>query len=227
MPVASDTNSSTGKRGTLNKTAVLRAAVLLADETGVASLSMRKLAEKLGVEAMSLYYHVANKDEILDGMVDSIFTEVELPAREEDWKTAMRKRAFSVREVLLRHRWAVSLMESRPNPGPATLQHHESVIRCLREGGFSIAMAAHAFSTLDSYIYGFVMQEQSLPFQTPEELEVVAEAILKQMPRDEFPYFTEMILEYNLKLDYSYANEFEIGLDLILDGLERMAQVTQ
>lgn len=225
-PVAAGGNPDNGTRGQLNKDRVVRAAVSLADEGSVASLTMRKLAEKLGVEAMSLYYHVANKSEILDAMIDSIFSEIELPSGKDGWKEAMRKRALSARQVLLRHRWALGLMDSRPDPGPATLRHHESVLRCLREAGFSIALAAHAFSIMDSYIYGFVMQEQNLPFQTPEELEKVAEVILEQMPSSEFPYMTEMIAGHALKPGYSYANEFEIGLDLILGGLERMANAS-
>lgn len=211
-----------GTRGSLSKEAVVRTAISLADEKGVASLTMRNLAEKLGVEAMSLYYHVANKNEILDGMFDAVFGEIAFQCDGGLWKQAMRERAQSLRKVLLQHRWAIGLMESRPSPGEVTLSHHESVIKCLRTSGFSIANAAHAFSALDSYIYGFVMQEASLPFETSEELEDVADNLLEQMPVAEFPYFVEMIAEYNLKPGYSYSNEFEIGLDLILDGLERI-----
>src|SRR5688572_613925 len=134
---------------------------------------MRKLAEALGVEAMSLYHHVANKDRILDGMVDLVFGEIELP-KSAGWKTAMRKRAFSAREALMRHRWALGLLESRKNPGPALLRHHDSVIGTLRRAGFSIAMAAHAFSVLDSYVYGFALQEANLPFTNTEELNELA-----------------------------------------------------
>src|SRR5262245_10718918 len=151
--MADKTDPSAGHRAPLSKERVLRAAVRMADEGGVASLTMRKLAEDLGVEAMSLYHHVANKNEILDGMVDLVCSEIDLPARGADWKTAMRQRAISARAVLLRHPWAVGLMESRAHPGPATMQHHDAVIGSLRGAGFSIAMAAHAFSVLDSYIY--------------------------------------------------------------------------
>jgi AcrR family transcriptional regulator len=200
----------------------LNTAIQLADEGGVASLTMRKLAEELGVEAMSLYHHFANKDAILDGMVDFIFTEIELPAKEANWKTAMRRRAVSAREVLSRHPWAIGLLESRRNPGPALLRHHDAVIGNLRLGGFSIGMAAHAFSVLDSYIYGFALQELNLPFETSAELEEMAEDILRELPVDQFPHFTEMIVEHALKPGYSYANEFEFGLDLILEGLERI-----
>jgi AcrR family transcriptional regulator len=205
----------------LNKDRVLRAALGLADKNGIESLTMRRLGEKLGVEAMSLYNHVANKDEILDGMVDAVFSEIDMPASETGWRTAMRRRATSAREALTRHSWAIGLMESRSNPGPATLRHHDWVIGSLRRAGFSIAMAAHAFSVLDGYIYGFTLQELSLPFRTSEELEEVAESIFSQLPADEYPYFTEMAMEHALKPGYDYGDEFEFGLDLILDGLER------
>jgi AcrR family transcriptional regulator len=213
--------SGRGSRVPLSKERVLRAAVLLADEQGVAALTMRKLAETLGVEAMSLYYYVADKDEILDGMVDLVFGEIDLPPREADWKAAMRQRAISARDALTRHPWAIGVMESRANPGPATLRHHDAVIGNLRQAGFSIALAAHAFSVIDSYVYGFALQALNLPFQTFEELEQLAEAMLRQMPADQYPNLTEMIVDHALQPGYSYANEFEYGLDLILDGLER------
>jgi AcrR family transcriptional regulator len=214
-------------RTRLSRERVLGAAVAFADERGIESLSMRKLGEALGVEAMSLYNHVANKDELLDAMVDIVFGEVGLPDREVDWKTAMRRRAVSARHVLARHRWAIGLMESRTSPGPATLRHHDAVIGCLRGAGFSVALAAHAFSLLDSYIYGFALQEASLPFDTAEQTAEVAEMILPSMQPDEYPHLTELAVEHVLQPGYSYGNEFEFGLDLILDGLElatRMAR---
>ena len=122
-----------------------------------------------------------------------------------------------------RHPWAIGLMDSRSTPGPATLRHHDAVLGILRNAGFSIEMAAHAFSVLDSYIYGFALQETSLPFETSEELEAVAETIFEQFPADEYPYLTEMAVEHALQPGYAYANEFEFGLDLILDGLDRAA----
>ena len=214
-------------RQPLTKSVVIGVAVELADETGIAGLTMRKLADHLGVEAMSLYHHVANKDAILDGMVDAIFAEIEIPVGSGDWKQAMRHRAFSARDVMLRHRWAIGLVESRVNPGPMTLKHHDAVIGCLRASGFSIALAAHAFSLLDSYVYGFVLQELNLPFSNSEELEVVAEGIMEAMPVEQFPHFTEMIVGHALKPGYSYANEFVFGLDLILDGLDRALADTE
>jgi len=205
----------------LSRERVLRSAVAFADQGGIASLSMRKLGDALGVEAMSLYNHVANKNELLDGMVDLVFSEIDLPSGGADWKTAMRQRAVSARQALSRHRWAIGLMESRASPGPATLRHHDAVIGSLRHAGFSIEMAAHAYSALDSYIYGFALQEASLPFDTAEETAEVAEMIFRQLLPDEYPYLTELTVEHVLQPGYDYGNEYEFGLDLILDGLER------
>jgi AcrR family transcriptional regulator len=205
----------------LTRERVLRAAVAFADDHGIASLSMRKLGEALGVEAMSLYNHIANKEELLDGMVDLVFAEVELPEPGSPWKAAMRARAVSARQAMNRHRWAISLMESRTSPGPATLRHHDAVIGSLRAAGFSIVMAAHAFSVIDSHLYGFVLQEVTLPFDTVEEIPDIAQMMLERMPRDLYPHLTELTVEHILRPGYDYGEEFEFGLDLILDGLER------
>src|SRR5687767_12016392 len=175
------TKPTTPTRVPLSRDRVLRAAVAFADEHGIASVSMRKLGEALGVEAMSLYNHVANKDQLLDGMVDIVFSEVGLPSGDVDWKTALRQRAVSARQVLSHHRWAIGLMESRTSPGPATLRHHDAVIGCLRGAGFSVAMAAHAFSLLDSYVYGFALQEATLPFDTAEQTAELAVMILSSL----------------------------------------------
>ena len=211
-------------RTRLSRDRVLAAAVAFADERGIESLTMRKLGEALGVEAMSLYNHVANKDELLDGMVDIVFSEVGLPPGDVDWKTAMRRRAVSARQALSHHRWAIGLMESRTSPGPATLRHHDAVIGCLRGAGFSVPMAAHAFSLLDSYVYGFALQEATLPFDTAEQTAEVAEMILSGLQPDQYPHLTELAVEHVLKPGYEYGNEFEFGLDLILDGLELAAR---
>jgi len=207
-------------RTRLNRDRVLRAAIALADADGIESLTMRKLGEDLGVEAMSLYHHVANKEDLLNDMIDAVFAEIELPSG-TDWKTAMRKRGISARDVLSRHPWATGLMESRSTPGPATLRHHDTVLGTLREAGFSIELAGHAFSALDSYTYGFAMQETSLPFDTPEQTAELAQTILAQFPAGEYPHLTELTVEHVLKPGYDYGNEFAFGLDLILDGLER------
>jgi AcrR family transcriptional regulator len=221
MQMAPPTKPAVEPRVPLSRQQVLRAAVVLADASGLQSLTMRKLGEAVGVEAMSLYNHVASKGDLLDGMVDLVFSEIYLPSAGIDWKTAMRQRAISARHVLSRHPWAIGLMDSRTSPGPATLRHHDAVLGSLRQGGFSIEMAAHAFSALDSYIYGFALQEASLPFGTAEETAEVAQTILQQLPADEYPYLTELTIEHVLQPGYDYGDEFEFGLDLVLDGLER------
>lgn len=204
----------------LSKERVIKAAISLADQSGLAALSMRKLAQQLHVEAMSLYHHVANKEELLDGMVDFIFGQI-VVSDTEDWKTAMRQRAASSRAVLLQHPWATSLLDSRTNPGAATLQHHNSILGILRSAGFSVALAAHAFSLIDSYIYGFVIQEQQLPFRNQEELEHMAAAMLEHDAMDAYPHLKELITTHALQPDYAYSAEFAFGLELILEGLEQ------
>jgi AcrR family transcriptional regulator len=206
----------------LSRERVLYAALALADERGMESLTMRALGEELGVEAMSLYYHVANKDELVDGMVDLVYGEIELPPADADWKTAIREVATSAHDALSRHRWAIILMETRTRPGPANLRHHDSVIRTFREAGFSIKHAIHAFSVLDSYVSGFALQELTMPFDTSEELAEAAQSILAQFPADEYPHLAETISEHVTKPGYDYADEFEVGLDLVLDGIERL-----
>lgn len=219
--MARSARPATEVRTPLTREKVLRAAVAFADRSGIGSLSMRKLGEVLGVEAMSLYNHVANKDELLDGMVDLVFSEIDLPSRGTDWKTAMRQRAISARQVLARHRWAIGLMESRSSPGPATLRHHDAVLGSLREAGFSVEMAAHAFSLLDSYTYGFALQEASLPFDTGPSTAELAEMIMAQFAAGEYPHLTELTVTHVLKPGYDYGSEYEFGLGLILDGLDK------
>ncbi|MGW5482766.1 TetR/AcrR family transcriptional regulator [Streptomyces sp. NPDC004008] len=210
-------------RETLTRQRVLHAAVELADTGGLETLSMRRLGEALGVEAMSLYNHVTNKEDLLDGMVDLVFGEVELPTPGDDWRQAMRQRAVSMRLVLSRHRWAIGLMESRSTPGPATLRHHDAVLGCLRQGGFSLALTAHAVSVLDSYIYGFALQEKALPFDTPEETAELAESIMSGFGDGEYPYLAEIATAHVMRPGYAYSDEFAFGLDLILDGLQQAA----
>jgi AcrR family transcriptional regulator len=200
---------------------LMRAAVDLADKGGIESLSMRKLSQELGGAPMSLYNHVSNKEDLLDGMIDAVFAEIELPIGEQGWKTAMRRRAVSVRAALTQHPWAIALMQSRRTPGPATLRHHDAVLGCLRDAGFSLPLAAHAFAALDSYIYGFAMQERSLAFGTPEETSELARAFLLQFPTKEYPRLAELTLEHVLQPGYDYGDEYEFGLDLLLDGIER------
>jgi AcrR family transcriptional regulator len=217
------TDTTTARRRTpLTRERVLQTAVRRADEGGIASLSMRKLGQELGVEAMALYHHFANKDDLVDGMVDLVFGEIELPPSSRDWRTAMRQRAIGVRNALLRHRWAVGLMESRRRPGPANLRHHDAVIGSLRAGGFDIGMAAHAYSVLDSYIYGFALTKMNLPFETSDDVADVAQSMLEPFPPDEYPHMLEILTDHVMKPGYDYGEEFEYGLDLILGGLERV-----
>jgi AcrR family transcriptional regulator len=222
--MATQAKRAAKRRGPLTRERVLRAAISLADRDGIESLSMRKLGQKLGVEAMSLYNHVRNKVDLLDGMVDVVFSEIELPATGVDWRTAMRLRAVSARQALLRHPWAIGLMESRAAPGPATLRHHDAVLGSLRRAGFSIDMAAHAYSIVDGYIYGFTLTESTLPFGNSEGMTGVAEVagnIMEGFRSGEYPHLAEMAVDRATKPGYNYGDEFEYGLDLILDGIVR------
>jgi AcrR family transcriptional regulator len=214
-------DASAAPRLPLSRERVLRAAVALADASGLESLTMRRLGEGLGVEAMSLYKHVANKSDLLDGMTDAVFGEIELPEIGSEWRTAMRDRAISARAALNRHPWATALVSSRTSPGAATLRHHDTVIGTLRAGGFSIELAAHAFSAIDSYVYGFALQEATLPFDTVEEAADVAQETFARMAAEQYPHLTEFTVQHVLRPGYDYGAEFEYGLDLILDGLER------
>ncbi len=210
----------------LGRERVLRAAIAQADDGGLDALSMRKLADALEFAPMALYRHVANKDDLIDAMVDVVFSEVELPAPGPDWRTAMRRRAISLRDALLRHRWAIGLMESRANPGAASLRHHDAMIGSLRAGGFDMAMAAHAYSLLDSYIYGFALTKMNLPFDSGAEVAEVAETMLEPFPMDAYPNLVAFISEHAMQPGYDYGDEFEYGLDVILEGLERALGAT-
>jgi AcrR family transcriptional regulator len=213
-------NAAARRRTPLTRERVMQTAVHRADEGGIESLSMRKLGQELGVEAMALYHHFTSKDDLVDSMVDLVFSEIDLPPSGGDWRTAMRQRAIAVRDALLRHRWAIGLMESRPRPGPANLRHHDAVIGSLRAGGFDIAMAAHAYSLLDSYIYGFALTKMNLPFETSADVADVARSMLEPYPPDEYPHMIEILTDHVMKPGYDYGDEFEYGLDLIINGLD-------
>lgn len=202
---------------TLNATLVVEAATRVADRGGLTAVSMRNVGKELGVEAMSLYHHIAGKEVLLDALTDWIFTEIEPPQPDDDWRTAIGKRCRSARAVLSQHSWALGLIESRRTPGPATLRAHDAVIGRLRAAGFSVALAARAFSVIDAYVYGFVLTEVNLPFDNPDD----ADAIVADMavPQDEYPHLAEMAVELVSGHDYTYGNEFDYGLALILDGL--------
>lgn len=208
-------------RKPLSRKRVLRAAMAHADKLGLSELSMRKLAEVLGVAPMALYRHIANKDDLIDAMIDVVFTEIELPAPDAEWRAAMRQRAISVRDALERHRWAIGLMESRLHPGPANLRHHDAVLGNLRAAGFSVELTAHAYSVLDSYIYGFALTKMNLPFENGRgNVPDIAEGMLEPFPANTYPNLVEFITDHAMKPGYEYGEEFEYGLDLILDGLE-------
>lgn len=208
------------KRAPLSRERVLRAAIAVADTGGITALTIRSLADELGVKPMSLYHHVPNKEAIIDGVIDVVFSEIDLPPAGEGWRPALRRRAYSARAVLRRHPWATPLMESRSHPGSATLRHHDAVIGTLRRGGFSIALAAHAYSLMDSYIYGFALEEAALPFEPQNAGEAVPDFIA-QFAMQDYPYLTEMGVEHIMRPGYNYSDEFDFGLELILDGLER------
>jgi AcrR family transcriptional regulator len=214
-------DATTTGRPRLSRDKVLRAALAVADDGGLASLTIRSLAERLGVKPMSVYYHVANKEDILDGLVDIVFGEIALPVADQDWRSEMHRRSTSVRIVLGRHRWAIGLMESRRSPGPATLRHHDAVLGTLRAAGFSHAMTAHAYALIDSYVYGFALQEASLPFEGPEGVGEVAGPIMELMAGGAYPHMVEMTSSYYLQPGYDFADEFEFGLGIVLDGIER------
>ncbi len=200
---------------------MLRGAVAVADTGGIGSLTIRSLANELGVKPMSVYHHVANKDEILDGIVDIVFTEIDLPSVGGDWRSEMSRRAHSARRVLRLHPWAIPLLESRTSPGPATLAHHDAVLGTLRSAGFSAEMTAHAYALLDAFIYGFALQEAALPFDGAESIGEVAEPIMKPMAADEFPHLVEMVTSYYLRPGYDFGDEFEFGLNVILDAIAK------
>jgi AcrR family transcriptional regulator len=215
--------AAVGRPARLSRELVLDAAIGLADAGGIASLTIRSLAEELGAKPMSVYHHVANKDEILDGIIDLVFAEIELPP-DGDWRSRITARARSARSVLRKHRWAIGLMESRSSPGPATLQHHDAVIGAFRAGGFSVEQTAHAYALLDSFVYGFALQEASLPFEGPDPTEVTS-AIMETFGEDDLPHLTELATEFVLQPGYDFGNEFDFGLELILDALARSLDV--
>jgi AcrR family transcriptional regulator len=207
----------------LSRDRVFRAAIAVADRGGIASLTIRSLAQELGVKPMSVYHHVANKDEIIDGIVDQVFSEFDLPTPGGDWRTEMRRRALSARSVLRVHPWAIPLLQSRTSPGEGTLRHLNAVIGTLRAGGFSVELTAHAYALLDSYIYGFALSEASLPINGPESVADVAESMMmmEKFSTGDYPYLVEFSTEHILSPGYDFGLEFEPGLDLVLDGLAR------
>lgn len=211
------------ERVPLSRDRVLRGAMAVADAGGIGALTIRTLAQSLGVKPMSVYYYVANKDEILDGIVDLVFAEIDLPVAGGAWRVEMARRANSARQVLRRHPWATALLQSRTNPGPATLRHHNAVIGSLREGGFSVEQTAHAFALIDSYVYGFALSEYALPINGPETVAEVAGSMIENFPADEYPYLLDFTMQHVMQPGYDFGKEFEYGLNLILEALASSA----
>lgn len=207
-------------RQPLTRERVFRAAVTMADEQGIVSLTMRALGETLGVKAMSLYNHVTNKDDILDGIVDQVVSEIQVPVATDPWRTAMLERAISAHEVLLAHPWACALLMSRVNVGPAMLRYVDATIGCLHKAGFSLAMADHAWNALDSYIYGFTLQKLNFPFEA-DEYSKIAASFLPSLSAEQYPAM-RALTEHVASGAHNGLHELEFGLELILDGLERV-----
>jgi AcrR family transcriptional regulator len=220
MATRKDTSAET--RAPLNRERVLQAAIVLADSGGIDALSMRKLGQALGVEAMSLYNHVANKEDILNGILELVHAEMLLATGVPDWKTSLRASAISAHEVLFRHRWAASLrMSTVARVSPGQLRWMDAVLGCLREAGFSAELTHHAFHALESHIVGFTLWLVSMP-ALGDELRALAADFLKDFPVDDYPYFVEHAHYHLQPANPDEEGEFEFGLDLILDGLERM-----
>jgi AcrR family transcriptional regulator len=204
----------------LSRERILQVALQKADKEGIEALSMRKLAQELGVKAMSLYNHVANKDAMVDGMVDRVVGEIELPSRAVDWKTAMRQRAISAHTVLLRHPWATLALMSRINVGPAMLCYVDATLACLVEAGFSYPMADYAWNALDSHIYGFTLQALNFPFDA-EEYAAAAKDYVAMIPPEKYPYLNQLT-HHVMDGRHDGLHSFEFGLNLLLDGLETL-----
>ena len=214
-------SAEVANKAPVNAARTLQVALDIADQEGIDAVTMRRLARELGVEAASLYHHLDGKTQILDGLVDLVAAEVE-PPTSTGWRKAISQRAHNTRTTLRRHPWAVSLMASRTSPGPATLRLLEMGIRCFREGGFSVALAAQAISVVDSYVHGFVLQEVNLPFRDESELAAMTGAIMDTFPASEFPHLFEMTVQYVLRPGYDYGNEFDSGLTVVLDGVAEL-----
>jgi AcrR family transcriptional regulator len=206
----------------LTRQRVLEGAMAVADAGGLTGLTIRSLAAELGVKPMAVYHHVANKEEILDGIVDLVFEAIELPDAEGEWRAELHRAASSARAVLREHPWAVVLLESRTNPGPATLRHHDAILGTFRGAGLSVADAAHAYAVLDAFVYGFALQEASLPFDDAAEVPAVAGPIVERMAEGDYPHLVELATEHVLKPGYDFGLEFDFGLDLVLDGIARL-----
>jgi len=213
-------SGNVAERVPLSRDRVLAAAIAVADAGGIAALTIRSLAQELGVKPMSVYHYVANKDEIIDGIVDLVYGEIDLPAAGVDWRQEMTRRANSARRVLASHPWATALLQSRLHPGPATLRHHNAFIATLRTSGFTVELTAHAFALIDSYVFGFALSENALPIHGPESVSDTAASMMEHyFDADAYPYLLEFSMEHVMRPDYDFGKEFGFGLDVILNGL--------
>jgi AcrR family transcriptional regulator len=207
------------RRTPLSRGRIIAAAAAVADRAGVAAVSMRTVAKELGVEAMSLYHHVPSKEAMLDDLADWVFQRIELPEVGDTWQEALTGRARSARSVLTAHPWALGMM-TRPNPGPALLQHHDRLNGVLMADGFSAALATHAFAAIDAYVSGFVLTETTLPFKPGDGAEA-AFADKVAASAELYPHIAFVRAELFGNGGYSFADEFDYGLELLLEGLER------
>jgi AcrR family transcriptional regulator len=214
-------SGGTKERVSLSRERVLAGATTVADAGGIGALTIRTLAAELGAKPMSVYHYVANKDEIIDGIVDLVFAEIDLPVPGGDWRSEMLRRANSARRVLANHPWATPLLQSRLNPGPATLRHHNAFIATLRAAGFSVELTAHAFALIDSYVFGFALSENALPIHGPDSVADTAASMMHFFDAEAYPALLEFTVKHIMRPDYDFGEEFEYGLDLILDGLAR------
>lgn len=204
----------------LSRERILHTAIGFADDHDIDALSMRKLAQQLGVKAMSLYNHVTNKDDLIDGMVDIVAGEIELPRPGGDWKDAMRCRARSAHQVLLAHPWATMALVSRVNVGPAMLSYIDATLGCLVEAGFSLMMADHVWNALDSHIYGFTLQKLNFPFDEAEYADA-AKQYVSMLPAETYPYL-HRLTHHVIDGDHNGIHDFEFGLDLLLNSLDSL-----
>lgn len=203
----------------LTRDRIVDTARTVADNGGLPSLTMRSLAKELAVTPMALYRYVSNKDALLDAMVDDIFSLIRQPNPDQDWREELYQRCISARKVLLAHPWAIGLLDSRTNPGEANMAHHEAVLATLRSAGFSVDATAKSFALLDAYVYGFTLQEHSLPINNAEDSKEVIDDIAAQLSPALFPRLVEISTELVMQPDWRFGDQFDFGLNIILDGI--------
>ncbi|MCL1593780.1 MAG: TetR/AcrR family transcriptional regulator [Actinomycetia bacterium] len=212
--------SAKTKRERLNSDRIVEGALLLADDVGMDAFTIRRLASALGVGPMTIYHYFPNKEAIIDAMVDAVYAQIALPPTDQEWTDAIRVRCISAREALNRHPWAPPYMVSRTSPGPATLGHHDALLGCLRRGGLSLQMTAHAYAILDSFLHGFALEEASLPASGGEEVQEIAEEMTAAFDVERYPSLVEFATGHVMRPGYNFSASFEFGLNLIIDGLD-------